>query len=130
MSNEPKPPMAFNKSEGIRAKVEQIDWGSRTVFVTYPNPDGGVRIGDFWDFSVCEILPFVCLDKSEDKVFAGDNIRGWIRRQCRNIEDPDHDDGVMSWDARGLVWRLKTDSFQKSIMHNYDCIELIKEDDK
>ena len=70
---------------------------------------------------------FVCLDKNGDSVFAGDSIRGWIRPQCRDIEDPDHDDGVMSWDARGLIWRLKTGSFQKSIMHNYDYIELIKE---
>ena len=104
MSNEPKPPMAFNKSEGIRAKVEQIDWGSNSVFVTYPNPDGGMRIGDFWQFDECEIFPFVRLDKNGDKVYAGDRVRigpsedmcGEVRLGGAMIETKSH---LVRWDT-------------------------------
>lgn len=74
MSEELKAPRARQKTENITAEVSQIDWESRHVFVTYPNPDGGVRIGDFWSFDDCEIFPFIRLDKNGDKVFAGDKV--------------------------------------------------------
>ncbi len=128
MSNEPKPPMAFNKSEGIRAEVQQIDWGSHSVFVTYPNPDGGMRIGDFWDFSECEILPFVCPDKNGDKVFAGDKVTyqlpNWKNksRRCHVTEfrPPFYGYGLTADDDSDYT----AEGFYPSE------IELIKEDDE
>jgi len=56
MSNELVPPRAYHKTEKITAKVSQIDWESKHVFVTYPNPDGGIRIGDFWSFDEIELI--------------------------------------------------------------------------
>ena len=121
MSNELLPPMAFNKSEGIRAEVKQIDWASHSVFVTYPHPDGGMRIGDFWDFSECEIFPFVCLDKNGDKVFAGDEV--WLQF----VPDYPHQirAKVTADMAHGAVLTAGEDAWD---WRRVPQIELIKED--
>ena len=70
---------------------------------------------------------YVCPDKNGDPVYAGDEVKCHVRRENRNDDDPEYDRGVVVFDKRGLLWRLKTGVFQKSIMANYDEIELIKE---
>lgn len=75
MENRPKPPIAINKASKVRAEVRQIDWGSHSVFVTFPNPDGDIDIGDFWDFDECDIFPAVCYDKNKNPVYAGDKAK-------------------------------------------------------
>lgn len=136
MSNELMPPMAFNKEEGIRAVVEQIDWGSNSVFVTYPNPDGGVRIGDFWDFGECEISPFVCPDKNGDKVYGGSKVK-----RVPYTGDPNPHPyqtegrtGTVAWHHGFLQWCFlddKTNHMDDLVDSEIfeDGIELIKEPD-
>ncbi len=69
---------------------------------------------------------YVCNEANGEKVYAGDAVRGHVRLCNRNDDDPEYDEGIIAFDERGLIWRLRTGVFQKSIMANYDEIELIK----
>ena len=68
----------------------------------------------------------VCDDKHGKAVYAGDEVRGHIRLCNRNDDDPEYDEGIIAFDSRGLIWRLRTGPFRKSIIANYDEIELIE----
>ena len=73
---------------------------------------------------------FVCLDKNGDKVFAGDEVRAWLRHTEIIEGQAPYDEGVMWWDNKMLLWRvsLKGCKYEKKLFGTfYDEIELIKE---
>lgn len=73
---------------------------------------------------------FVCYDENGKKVYAGDEVKAYIRPTERNSGDPEYDTGTLWWDKKDLLWRLAIsgdDVTKKRICMFYDQIELIAE---
>ena len=114
-----------------RTKSRKIEVKCQNKMCRITQVTGAIRYGFDWlDDVSCAAWNrrFVCLDKNGKKVFAGDELRCHVRRENRNDDDPEYDEGTIIFDQRGLIWRLKTGVFQKSIVACYDAIELIESD--
>lgn len=119
MSDKLLPPRAFNKKQKITATVEQIDWQSRHVFVTFVNSNGD-KEGDFWAFNECDIHWFICLDKNGGKVYAGE----W----CNYLSDNDPPVRVrFVWVGPALRYLVEDEQGLTYPPPSIKSIELIKE---